>query len=204
MSFAWTDEAIETLRTLWAEGKSATEICQSIGAVSRSAVIGKLHRLQVYRDGPPVRGTRKPRRTLSTQHRAAYQVAWKRRHREEQRLAREEKPKIKTFVHTTNLQNKRESRKNDPGLIEAPIVIVAPASKNLTLIQLKTKSCRWPTNPEGEQYRFCGHEQIEGRPYCEAHCVVSYVKATQRDVDRIAKRCMGGWTGESKSVVLEV
>ena len=42
---AWTDERVETLRKLWAEGVSATQIANKLGDVSRNAVIGKVHRL---------------------------------------------------------------------------------------------------------------------------------------------------------------
>lgn len=42
---AWTDERIDTLRALWADGLSAREIADKLGHVTRSAVIGKIHRL---------------------------------------------------------------------------------------------------------------------------------------------------------------
>lgn len=42
---AWDDQRVETLKTLWAEGKTAAEIAKAIGDVSRNAVIGKAHRL---------------------------------------------------------------------------------------------------------------------------------------------------------------
>jgi hypothetical protein len=45
MSFAWTAERIEGLRVDWAEGFSASQIADRIGAPSRSSVLGKLHRL---------------------------------------------------------------------------------------------------------------------------------------------------------------
>ena len=41
----WTDEAVETLTTMWAEGASARDIADRLGGVSRNAVIGKAHRL---------------------------------------------------------------------------------------------------------------------------------------------------------------
>ncbi|MEM0907525.1 MAG: GcrA family cell cycle regulator, partial [Pseudomonadota bacterium] len=42
---SWTDERIEELRKLWADGLSASQIADSLGGVSRNAVIGKIHRL---------------------------------------------------------------------------------------------------------------------------------------------------------------
>ena len=42
---AWTDERVELLKKLWAEGLSASQIAREIGDVTRNAVIGKVHRL---------------------------------------------------------------------------------------------------------------------------------------------------------------
>jgi GcrA cell cycle regulator len=49
----WNDERIETLTRLWREGYSASQVARQLGGVSRSAVIGKVHRLGVAgRDAP--------------------------------------------------------------------------------------------------------------------------------------------------------
>ena len=42
---SWTDERVETLKSMWAEGKSASQIAKELGGVTRNAVIGKVHRL---------------------------------------------------------------------------------------------------------------------------------------------------------------
>ena len=42
---AWTDERVDTLKTLWSEGLSASQIANKLGGVTRNAVIGKVHRL---------------------------------------------------------------------------------------------------------------------------------------------------------------
>ncbi|MEM1315530.1 MAG: GcrA family cell cycle regulator, partial [Pseudomonadota bacterium] len=42
---SWTDERVETLKTMWSEGKSASQIAKTLGGVTRNAVIGKVHRL---------------------------------------------------------------------------------------------------------------------------------------------------------------
>src|SRR6478752_4844581 len=42
---SWTDERVETLKTMWSEGKSASQIAKELGGVTRNAVIGKVHRL---------------------------------------------------------------------------------------------------------------------------------------------------------------
>ena len=42
---SWTDERVETLKKLWSEGLSASQIAGELGGVTRNAVIGKVHRL---------------------------------------------------------------------------------------------------------------------------------------------------------------
>ena len=42
---AWTDERVETLKRMWGEGASASQIAKELGGVTRNAVIGKVHRL---------------------------------------------------------------------------------------------------------------------------------------------------------------
>lgn len=43
----WTDARIESLKALAANGLSASQIAGELGGVSRNAVLGKLHRLNV-------------------------------------------------------------------------------------------------------------------------------------------------------------
>lgn len=45
MAVSWTDERVNRLKELWKKGKSAAQIAQELGGVTRSSVIGKLHRL---------------------------------------------------------------------------------------------------------------------------------------------------------------
>lgn len=42
---SWNDENVEQLKKLWAEGNSASQIAGQLGAITRNAVIGKVHRL---------------------------------------------------------------------------------------------------------------------------------------------------------------
>jgi len=45
----WTPERVEILTRLWAEGLSARHIALKLGGVTRNAVIGKAHRLNLQR-----------------------------------------------------------------------------------------------------------------------------------------------------------
>ena len=44
---SWTDEKIEKLKELWGKGNTASQIAEIIGGMSRNAVIGKAHRLNL-------------------------------------------------------------------------------------------------------------------------------------------------------------
>ncbi|MGI4732802.1 MAG: GcrA family cell cycle regulator [Janthinobacterium lividum] len=51
----WTDERIETLKKMWEDGQTASQIAEALGGVSRNAVIGKAHRLELQARPSPVR-----------------------------------------------------------------------------------------------------------------------------------------------------
>ena len=44
---SWTEDKIAKLKELWGKGKTASQIAEIIGGVSRNAVIGKAHRLNL-------------------------------------------------------------------------------------------------------------------------------------------------------------
>jgi len=58
----WTQEAIERLRAFWAEGLSTAEIGRRMG-ISKNAVVGKAHRLNLSSRPSPIRRDPQERRT---------------------------------------------------------------------------------------------------------------------------------------------
>ena len=44
---SWTEEKVNKLKDLWGKGKTASQIAEIIGGISRNAVIGKAHRLDL-------------------------------------------------------------------------------------------------------------------------------------------------------------
>ena len=44
---SWTDEKVNKLKELWGKGSTASQIAEIIGGISRNAVIGKAHRLNL-------------------------------------------------------------------------------------------------------------------------------------------------------------
>lgn len=53
---AWTPENIKLLKKLWQKGKSAVEIGKELG-ISKNAVIGKVHRLELDARPSPIKKT---------------------------------------------------------------------------------------------------------------------------------------------------
>ena len=44
---SWTEEKVSKLKELWGKGSTASQIAEIIGGISRNAVIGKAHRLNL-------------------------------------------------------------------------------------------------------------------------------------------------------------
>ena len=57
---SWNDEKVNKLKELWGKGNTASQIAEIIGGISRNAVIGKAHRLNLS-------SKIKPRNTSSKQ-----------------------------------------------------------------------------------------------------------------------------------------
>jgi len=52
---SWTEERIDRLKAMWADGSTASQIADELGGVSRNAVIGKAHRLGLEARPSPVK-----------------------------------------------------------------------------------------------------------------------------------------------------
>jgi len=59
---AWTEDRVEVLTKLWAEGLSASQIAKQLGGVTRNAVIGKVHRLGLSGRAKPSNPSKKAAR----------------------------------------------------------------------------------------------------------------------------------------------
>jgi GcrA cell cycle regulator len=58
----WTDERVELLKKLWADGLSASQIAARLGGVTRNAVIGKVHRPAMWLSRAPAFAVTRARR----------------------------------------------------------------------------------------------------------------------------------------------
>jgi GcrA cell cycle regulator len=66
---SWTKERIELLKKLWGSGKTAAEIAEALGDVTRNAVIGKANRLGLSQKAPTA-APPKPKKKSLPSHRS--------------------------------------------------------------------------------------------------------------------------------------
>ena len=162
---AWTDDRIEVLKRLWAEGLSSSQIAGELGGVSRSAVIGKLHRLGLTgKKGPSAPRAARPRKPrVSTP------------------MFRPARPMVRG--NTALAEDPRLAY--DAALPPEPDDVdnVIPLGQRCTLLELNDDKCRWPIGDVGEPgFFFCGGKTTTGCVYCGYHARIAYAApAARRD-----------------------
>lgn len=165
----WTDERVEMLKKLWAEGLSASQIAAQLGGVSRNAVIGKVHRLKLSSRG---RATASPARQKKAP--AAGSGGTRRHQRSTSRAAA-------TSIGATALKVQFEEDAVAYQHARPAKDVVVPISRNLKLVQLNEHTCKWPNgDPLSEDFSFCGNEAGENGPYCTYHSRLAYQPASER------------------------
>jgi len=58
----WSEERVEMLKSLWSKGRTASQIAEELGDVTRNAVIGKVHRLGLKSRPSPIHRERERKR----------------------------------------------------------------------------------------------------------------------------------------------
>ena len=68
-----------------------------------------------------------------------------------------------------------EASKDETKEISKPQKSFQPVIKNLFTNHTK-RGCEWPEgHPDESDFKFCGKERFEDKPYCINHCAVAYV-----------------------------
>ena len=158
----WTDERVEMLKKLWADGLSASQIAAQLGGVSRNAVIGKVHRLGLA-------GRAKSTRTTTQRPRAKPRPA---------------KPttRVPQFSGNAALRMEPEAAPQ-PVVAPRPVLeeIIIPEEERATILDLNEHRCKWPVgDPTREDFYFCGRHSGPGGPYCEHHAKVAFQPSSDR------------------------
>ena len=164
---SWTDERVETLKKLWADGLSASQIAAELGGITRNAVIGKVHRLGLSgRAKSPASAAPRPRKARAHAH-----------------MLRVARPSIRgntALAHVYEYEVESE-----PELVEN----VIPIGQRRTLLELTEATCRWPIgDPGGSDFFFCGGQAMTSLPYCAYHSRVAYQPVNDRRRDRRSQR----------------
>ena len=196
---SWTDERVETLKKMWGEGQSASQIAKELGGVTRNAVIGKVHRLGLSNRagsaGAAAKAAPKEKPPAAPAAPAAAKPA--------------AKPVPKTKAAPASTPPKEELELDENGIpISAARRAIIPAgqplppqpsaneispealakvsevektAKRLTLMELTEKTCKWPVgDPATDEFWFCGLAVQQGKPYCEAHVGVAFQPMSSR------------------------
>jgi len=171
----WTEEAIGRLRTLWAEGHSTAEIGRRLG-VSKNAVVGKAHRLDLPARPSPIRrdGTGAPRRP------APRRIAGPTLPPLSSTAMPAPAPSMAPPAPRPAIPQPQVARAAAPAHVApaAPRPVLAPRP------YARTVACCWPIGEPGTpSFRFCDAEAVPGKPYCEPHAQVAYVKVRDRRED---------------------
>jgi GcrA cell cycle regulator len=191
---SWTDERVETLKRMWQEGQSASQIAKELGGVTRNAVIGKVHRLGLSNrvggkdeeEAAPVAAAAAPRAEAARPAEPP---------RSEPRPAAE-RPVPAAPVTATNVTPipvrkaivpAGQPLPPQPSLNEispealASVREVEKRAKKLTLMELTERTCKWPIgDPATEDFWFCGLPSQPGKPYCDAHVGVAFQPMSAR------------------------
>ncbi|MDB5412696.1 MAG: GcrA cell cycle regulator [Rubritepida sp.] len=156
----WTTEAIDRLRALWAEGHSTAEIGRRMG-VSKNAVVGKAHRLQLPARPSPIRRDPAAPRPVATGRRPTL-------------------PPLRAALPVM-------PRREEPKPMAVPVAM-APMPKPVAVVRafprVSTKSCCWPLGEPGTQgFHFCCGPAMAAKPYCLEHAALAYVRVKDRRED---------------------
>lgn len=177
----WDDETIRLLRDLWAQGLSTAEIGRRLG-VSKNAIVGKAHRLELDARPSPIRRDSKPvsERPVVVPRMAGPTLP---------PLTSTDVPAVAAPAPApTNVQPLRPVQMAPPRPA-APQSVTAPAPRPAMQpapIQARRSapSCCWPIGEPGTKtFRFCDDMSVPGKPYCDEHAKLAYVKIRDRKED---------------------
>jgi hypothetical protein len=148
----WNDETVKILRDMWESGRTALDISFELKShgysVTRNAVIGKAHRMNIKqppRENSPKEKQNQPRKRIvvpATHPRA---------------------PEWKTKKKETKLQTKVNT-----GL--------DPANAGIAITELTSENCHAIVR-DGNRYKlatYCGEKAEPNKSFCSAHAAIYY------------------------------
>jgi GcrA cell cycle regulator len=170
----WNEESIARLRALWAEGLSTAAIGRRMG-VSKNAVVGKAHRLNLPSRPSPIHGDGNdagPRRQRSTRVKGATLARLESLAEREGLVAKE------PYEYFTERDDTGQLTNSPPHLAALP-VCDSPVEREPAASLPVTGTCLWPMcgHYVAPTQVFCGADTRGGKSYCAEHCELAYTKA---------------------------
>ena len=195
---SWTDERVELLKKMWAEGQSASQIAKELGGVTRNAVIGKVHRLGLSNRTAPAGGAAPAASAAPAKEAkpAPKEAKAKPAPKPEPAAASEPARETATAVETRPaplgpsrkpivpagqpLPPQPSANEISPEAL-AKVSEIEKKAKKLSLMDLTERTCKWPVgDPATDDFWFCGLPVQQGKPYCEAHVGVAFQPMSSR------------------------
>jgi GcrA cell cycle regulator len=156
----WNDTVIAELRGLWSDGLSTAEIGRRLG-ISKNAVVGKAHRLDLSPRPSPIR--------------------------RQERDPNAPPPAPRVVGPTLAPLPSRPAPQPIPlPQAAAPVVkpIVPRRLAAVTPPPVRVSACCWPIGEPGKpSFHFCDAVAVQGKPYCTEHAQLAYVKIRDRRED---------------------
>ncbi|WP_160120216.1 GcrA family cell cycle regulator [Rhodovarius lipocyclicus] len=180
----WTVEAIDRLRALWSEGHSTAEIGRRMG-VSKNAVVGKAHRLNLPARPSPIRrdAAMPPKPAPARRHTLPPLRA----------ALREPPPILRRPEPQPGVPTAATSPLSVPVRPVAPVAVApvverpiarAPQPAPRPFGSMSAKSCCWPIGEPGTKgFTFCTAVSMAGKPYCQEHAAIAYVRVKDKRED---------------------
>jgi GcrA cell cycle regulator len=175
----WDEDTIRHLRDLWSQGLSTAEIGRRL-SVSKNAIVGKAHRLDLDARPSPIRreAPKPPPERSAVYPRMAGPTL--------PPLASANPPAAAPLVSNVQPLRAQPIASSRPQTQPPP---VAPAPRPLmpsAPIQARRSapSCCWPIGEPGTKtFRFCDDVSVPGKPYCDEHAKLAYVRIRDRKED---------------------
>jgi GcrA cell cycle regulator len=150
----WTADAIEALKQLALEGRSASAIAAAIGAPSRNSVIGKANRI-----GIKLTGSNWKHSAPGAAH------------------AGVDRPRRAAFPRATPISSLGTAAPAFPRERVRRVFAEAQVGemRRVGLEAISEGDCKWPLgDPAEEDFAYCGLEAARGQSYCAGHCRMAY------------------------------
>ena len=191
-AMSWTEDRIELLRRLWQDGLSASTIAREMGgAITRNAVIGKVHRMGLAGRAKttaqvPTRSKAKPIPGASIGGGTSVGD-----------IMAKSSASINAGRSDVNIRPSVPMTSGNTALamslapmvvpaaeprIQAATDVVIPICARVTIMELREAMCKWPLgDPLHSNFRYCGAKApLGGAPYCTAHSQLAYQPSQAR------------------------